>query len=203
MERPPAYHFDVVDLTDEKENPRQSKTAKGYHDWEAGAPHDPNHTAIPERIEASPPQRRRVDVSLWHLIALHCSVVFLGAIIVALVVVILTRGHSATHSNTPGTLLTFDASLNTTVTVTHIEPLYSSANKSMQLTASSTTSTDRVTQITTTSTITQPPVIVTEEVGAAPKPVRVTEEVVPAPKRGTVTLSLMKPNPHGTVLGSF
>jgi hypothetical protein len=95
MERPLAYHFDDIDLTDEKEKPRQSKTGKGYRNYEAGAPYDPNHTALPRRIETSPPRQRRVDASLWHLIALYCSVVFLGAIIVALLVVSLTRAHSA------------------------------------------------------------------------------------------------------------
>jgi hypothetical protein len=175
MNHPSPYILYDVDLKDEKQEGRNSRTGGGYHDWEAGAPHDPNHRAPPQPIPATPFRRRRVNVSLWYIIALYCSVTFLSSIIIALVVVIFTRLHSSAHDSTLGTVLIFNASSNPTITV------YSSVNRSMHATTGLTTTTINITSTVSASTMTMSKLsyrpTVTKVVFHTPPPVTSTKWV--------------------------
>lgn len=111
---PPIYRQDGnIELHDRKE---QVTTGGGYRDWESGASHDPKHQAVPPPIAARP-QRRRVNLSFWHVIALYGCCVFLATAIIALIVVITTQFNCATPYPA-GPPLSFNSSITTTFPAT-------------------------------------------------------------------------------------
>lgn len=115
---PPIYQQDRdIELRDRKEQANKNIPVGGYRDWESGAPHDPNHQAIPPPIVA-PPQRRRVDISLWHIIALYGCCIFWVTTVIALIVVMATHLNCPVPFHPAGGLLNLNSSITTTVTVT-------------------------------------------------------------------------------------
>lgn len=157
---PPTYQQDNgIELSDRKEQANENKSCAGYRDYEAGAPHDPSHSTVPPTI-VTPPRRRRVDLSLWHVVALYGCGIFLTTTVIALVLVIATHLNCAAPSSIAGGPLNFNSSVTTTVTVTPQEPSQSTTEIA---TTDSTTSTTTVTSSSSHSVhiVTAPTVTVT------------------------------------------
>lgn len=140
MNYPPPVYMPNIELEDRKEAAEKNTPGVGYHDWEAGAPHDSNHTTVPPPVAAAP-QRRRVDLSLWHVIFLYDSVVFLGTTVIALIVVMANHLNCAAQSSLAEIPLTVNASTTTTVSVAPLESLQSTRDITTTAITTSTTTT--------------------------------------------------------------
>lgn len=107
----PERMSDILwDAEHEDEEVETGKARKGYHDWEAGAPHDPNHQAPFEYITNIPHWRRRITASLWHLIALYGCLTFLAVVFIVVFTILTMRLHSAASRVDPGIPISFNAS---------------------------------------------------------------------------------------------
>ncbi|KAE9970652.1 hypothetical protein EG328_006136 [Venturia inaequalis] len=106
-----------VNLRDEK---TETRKAKGYHGWEAGAPHDPNHQAPFEYIPNMPHWRRRITASLWYMVALHGCLALLAMAIIVLITVFTAKVDSAASRTESGIPISFNASENVVPVITVI-----------------------------------------------------------------------------------
>lgn len=118
MNQTPGDTMYDIEREDKKLQSKNTRRKRGYHDWEAGAPQDPNHTGPTQHFSDVRYWRRRVDIYHWHLTALYGSITVLVVIILALITVITIRLHLAVHSSIPGTPLPFDASQHVISTIT-------------------------------------------------------------------------------------
>lgn len=108
--------FDV-NLDDEK--PAAGKTkGKGYHDWEAGAPHDRNHDASFECMPNISHWRQRITAPLWRMVVLYSCLAILVVVIIVLAAVLTARLHGAASKMELGISGSFNASESVVLTVT-------------------------------------------------------------------------------------
>lgn len=106
---PPSYNEHDVELgnmSDIKFHKAGDSADGGYHDWEANAPHDPNHEGPPQQphIKAASrarifPGYRKVEVSVCHLLILYTLITFLLALLGLYVGLVLVRQRVDVHPN--------------------------------------------------------------------------------------------------------